>query len=63
MNYLMEFFKNSLSMYMLQIFGEKGDTGVLQLKTSDSTSNKFERGRLDKFPLQATDIGKVRYQY
>ena len=50
-------------MYMLQIFGEKGDTGVLQLKTSDSTSNKFERGRLDKFPLQATDIGKVRYQY
>lgn len=44
-----------------QIFGEKGDTGVLQLKTSDSSTNKFERGRQDKFPLQAADIGKVSH--
>ena len=43
----------------LKIFGGKGDTGLMQLKNADNTSNKFERGRTDLFKLEATDIGKV----
>lgn len=43
----------------LKIFGDKGDTGNLQLRASDN-KNKFERGRTDIFKLEATDIGKVR---
>jgi len=34
---------------------------VLQLRSAENTSNKFESGRSDKFPLQATDIGKVEF--
>ena len=43
----------------LKIFGAKGDTGTLQLKSADNTKNKFERNRTDMFKLEATDIGKV----
>ena len=43
----------------IKIFGEKGDTGTLALKSADNTKNKFERGRTDLFKLEATDIGKV----
>ena len=43
----------------LKIFGDKGDSGILQLRSSDNTKNKFERGRTDLFKLEATDIGKV----
>ena len=43
----------------LKIFGDKGDTGTLQLKNSEGTNNKFERGRTDVFRLEASDIGKV----
>ena len=43
----------------VKIFGSKGDTGNMQLKSADNTKNKFERGRTDLFKLEATDIGKV----
>ena len=43
----------------IQIFGKDGDTGLLHLKSSDNTGNKFERARTDLFKLEATDIGKV----
>ena len=43
----------------VKLFGAKGDTGTLSLKSSDNTKNKFERGRTDLFKLEATDIGKV----
>lgn len=43
----------------VKIFGEKGDTGTLWLKSADNTKNKFEKGRTDLFKLEATDIGKV----
>lgn len=46
----------------IKIFGSSGDTGKLQLKSADNNKNKFERGRLDLFKLEATDIGKVRYR-
>jgi len=43
----------------LKIFGEKGDTDKLQLRTADNTTNKFERGRIDKFTYEFDDLGKV----
>jgi len=47
----------------IKIIGAKGDTGTLQLKTSDNTKDKFEAGRTDLFKLEATDIGAVRYDF
>lgn len=44
---------------MLKIFGEKGDSGNRELKHSENTSNKFERGRLDDFKIEADDLGKI----
>lgn len=44
----------------LKVFGKKGDTGTVPLISSDTSSNKFERGRTDKFKLELSDIGKVR---
>ena len=43
----------------LKIFGEKGDSGALRLEHSDTTSNKFERGRTDSFKIESEDIGKI----
>lgn len=45
----------------IKIFGSKNDTGELKLRTTENTSNKFERGRTDHFKLEASDIGKVQY--
>lgn len=47
----------------VQIYGEKGDTGKLQLRSAENTKNKFERGRTDQFVLEAVDIGKVGLQF
>ncbi|KAL5006870.1 hypothetical protein ScPMuIL_015676 [Solemya velum] len=44
----------------LKIFGSKNDTENLQLRNAESTSNKFERARMDHFKLEATDIGKIK---
>lgn len=41
------------------LFGEHGDTGQYQLNQSENTSNKFERGRVDKFTIEAVDIGRL----
>lgn len=43
----------------LKIFGKNGDTGDRALKSSLTNKNKFERGRLDEFVLEADDIGKI----
>lgn len=43
----------------LKIFGEKYDTDKLVLRSSDNTTNKFERGRIDKFTYEFDDLGKV----
>ena len=47
----------------LKIFGDKGDSGTLQLLSSENNRNKFERGRTDLFKPEARDIGKVRFPY
>ncbi|XP_063067192.1 lipoxygenase homology domain-containing protein 1-like [Engraulis encrasicolus] len=43
----------------LTIYGDLGDTGERQLSTSNTNSNKFERGSLDEFNLEAVDLGQV----
>ena len=43
----------------LKIFGEKGDTDKIQLKSSDNTKNKFEKGQIDQFTYEFDDLGKV----
>ena len=43
------------------IFGEKADTGKLQLRQAENTKDKWERGRTDMFTLEAMDIGHVSW--
>ena len=43
----------------LKIFGSKCVTENIQLKNSDSTFNKFERGRVDLFNIENEEIGNV----
>ena len=43
----------------LKIFGKKGDSDKVMLRQANNTSNKFERGQIDKFTLQFADLGKV----
>ncbi|XP_030849367.1 lipoxygenase homology domain-containing protein 1 [Strongylocentrotus purpuratus] len=45
----------------VKLFGVDGDTGLIPLKQSENTKNKFEQGRVDKFTLEAVDIGKIKY--
>ena len=44
----------------VQVYGDKGDTGHVQLKKSGMMENLFERGQTDYFTLEAGDVGKVR---
>lgn len=43
----------------VQVYGNKGDTGHVQLKKSGMMENLFERGQTDYFTLEAGDVGKV----
>ncbi|XP_048065057.1 lipoxygenase homology domain-containing protein 1 isoform X2 [Megalobrama amblycephala] len=43
----------------LTIYGDLGDTGERKLRKSESSSNKFERGAVDKFSIEAVDLGQV----
>nr|XP_015194523.1 PREDICTED: lipoxygenase homology domain-containing protein 1 isoform X1 [Lepisosteus oculatus] len=43
----------------LTIYGDLGDTGERKLSKSESNSNKFERGQVDKFTIEAVDLGQV----
>uniref|UniRef100_A0A8C8JME5 PLAT domain-containing protein n=1 Tax=Oncorhynchus tshawytscha TaxID=74940 RepID=A0A8C8JME5_ONCTS len=43
----------------LTIYGDLGDTGERKLSKSESNSNKFERGAVDKFSIEAVDLGQV----
>lgn len=44
----------------LKIFGEKGDSDKITLRTSDNTKNKFERNQTDKFTYEFDDLGKIK---
>ncbi|KAA8578774.1 hypothetical protein FQN60_009195 [Etheostoma spectabile] len=43
----------------LTIYGDIGDTGERKLSKSETNSNKFERGSVDKFTIEAVDLGQV----
>ncbi|CAG5986167.1 unnamed protein product [Menidia menidia] len=43
----------------LTIYGDQGDTGERKLSKSETNSNKFERGSVDKFTMEAIDLGQV----
>ncbi|XP_062333408.1 lipoxygenase homology domain-containing protein 1-like [Osmerus eperlanus] len=43
----------------LTIYGDLGDTGERKLSKSETNSNKFERGEVDKFTIEAVDLGQV----
>lgn len=47
----------------VQVYGDKGDTGHVQLKKSGMMENLFERGQTDYFTLEAGDVGKVTINY
>ncbi|XP_076859680.1 lipoxygenase homology domain-containing protein 1 [Brachyhypopomus gauderio] len=43
----------------LTIYGDMGDTGERKLSKSETNKNKFERGAVDKFNIEAVDLGQV----
>ncbi|XP_071008463.1 lipoxygenase homology domain-containing protein 1 [Oncorhynchus clarkii lewisi] len=43
----------------LTIYGDLGDTGERKLSKSETNGNKFERGAVDKFTIEAVDLGQV----
>lgn len=43
----------------LTIYGDLGDTGERKLAKSTANTNKFERGAVDKFTIEAVDLGQV----
>uniref|UniRef100_A0A3P8UHJ0 Lipoxygenase homology PLAT domains 1 n=1 Tax=Cynoglossus semilaevis TaxID=244447 RepID=A0A3P8UHJ0_CYNSE len=43
----------------LTIYGDLGDTGERKLGKSETNNNKFERGCVDKFTIEAVDLGQV----
>ncbi|MED6242457.1 hypothetical protein ATANTOWER_004969, partial [Ataeniobius toweri] len=43
----------------LTIYGDLGDTGERKLSKSETNTNKFERGSVDKFTIEAVDLGQV----
>uniref|UniRef100_A0A3B5A4D6 Lipoxygenase homology domain-containing protein 1-like n=1 Tax=Stegastes partitus TaxID=144197 RepID=A0A3B5A4D6_9TELE len=43
----------------LTIYGDLGDTGPRKLAKSENNKNKFERGEVDKFTIEAVDLGQV----
>uniref|UniRef100_A0A3B3CLJ0 Lipoxygenase homology PLAT domains 1b n=1 Tax=Oryzias melastigma TaxID=30732 RepID=A0A3B3CLJ0_ORYME len=43
----------------LTIYGDLGDTGERKLAKSENNKNKFERGEVDRFTIEAVDLGQV----
>ncbi|KAF3701896.1 Lipoxygenase -like proteiny domain-containing protein 1 [Channa argus] len=42
------------------LYGSKDDTGIINLKSSKTHKNKFERGLVDEFTVEAVDIGPLK---
>ncbi|XP_078530890.1 lipoxygenase homology domain-containing protein 1 isoform X2 [Lissotriton helveticus] len=43
----------------ITIYGDLGDTGERKLSKSEANSNKFERGQMDRFTIEAVDLGVI----
>lgn len=44
----------------ITVFGERGDTGVRQLTHSKTHKNKFERGNMDEFEVEAVSLLELK---
>uniref|UniRef100_A0A671XMC4 Lipoxygenase homology PLAT domains 1 n=1 Tax=Sparus aurata TaxID=8175 RepID=A0A671XMC4_SPAAU len=44
----------------MTLYGTKDDTGIINLKASKTHRNKFERGMIDEFTVEAVDIGPLK---
>ncbi|CAE1278375.1 unnamed protein product [Acanthosepion pharaonis] len=44
----------------IKIFGIKDDTEIFNLTTAENHTNKFERGHIDMFKINAADIGEIK---
>lgn len=42
------------------IYGDKGETEKIQLKESTTNKNPFEKGKTDKFVLNALNVGDIK---
>ncbi|GFN87702.1 hypothetical protein PoB_001420800 [Plakobranchus ocellatus] len=43
----------------ISIFGDKGDSGERALRNSETNRDKFERNKMDRFKLEAVDLGSL----
>lgn len=43
----------------LNIFGDKGDSGERKLHKSETNKDKFEKGKMDRFFIEAADLGSI----
>ncbi|KAL7853335.1 hypothetical protein AOLI_G00201790 [Acnodon oligacanthus] len=43
----------------ITMYGDMGDTGERKLSKSENNRNKFERGAVDTFSIEAVDLGQV----
>ncbi|OAF63637.1 hypothetical protein A3Q56_08658 [Intoshia linei] len=41
------------------LYGTKDDSGIINLKNSETHKNKFERGTIDKFSVELYEIGSI----
>lgn len=47
-----------ISVHWIELLkGEEGETGKMELKTSENHLNKFERGKIDIFHFEIENIG------
>uniref|UniRef100_H2ZAW5 PLAT domain-containing protein n=1 Tax=Ciona savignyi TaxID=51511 RepID=H2ZAW5_CIOSA len=44
----------------LTLFGEKDDSGIINLKTSKTYRDKFERNHIDVFTVESADLGVLK---
>lgn len=44
----------------IKLFGDKNDSGKIELVTSKTNKNKFERGNTDVFEIKSSDVGLIR---
>ncbi|KAF5899708.1 lipoxygenase homology domain-containing protein 1, partial [Clarias magur] len=42
------------------LYGTNDDTGIINLKASKNNRNKFERGMIDEFTIEAVDLGSLK---
>ncbi|XP_053543932.1 lipoxygenase homology domain-containing protein 1 [Ictalurus punctatus] len=42
------------------LYGTNDDTGIINLKASKNNKNKFEKGMIDEFTIEAVDLGSLK---